>query len=182
MRRIVAFVLLVTACGGETRDKPETLVKLKQCQDQVDKDKKSRDELASQLVELQGASKELVVRFEGDVLTIEPSKGGAAQAPLDPKVSEKLSKGFLTRVQKSRGTIQKCYEQMLKKNSALGSKTISLKIYATFSGSGEFQKLELNPAMDRAFETCIEGVVQGWKVEPVGQTVTFQSGVSLTPS
>jgi hypothetical protein len=44
--------------------------------------------------------------------------------PLDDKVAKEASKQFIDVVGKSRGAIQKCYEQALKKDTSLQAKTV----------------------------------------------------------
>ena len=53
--------------------------------------------------------------------------------PIDDKAAAAASKKFIDVVEKSRGAIQKCYEQALKKNTGLQATTITLTVTASFA-------------------------------------------------
>src|SRR6476620_1799862 len=139
MRRysiVIVAALAMGGCKGKTEVKPypQTQADLDQCKKTVDeKDKliKAEEEENARLMREKGSGGEIVVTIEGNALTVKPATGGAVH-PIDDKVAAAASKEFLDVVAKSRGAIQKCYEQALKKNSAIQAKTITLVVSASF--------------------------------------------------
>ncbi|MEZ4368889.1 MAG: hypothetical protein R2939_21810 [Kofleriaceae bacterium] len=184
----VALALVtLAACKGETtyKDTPDTLAKVTSLQASItEKDKLIKDyELRISTLERDGAgggSGELLITFEGDVLKVSPAKAGA-RPQIDDAAAAALSQKFIDVVQKSRGAIQKCYEQALKKNSSLQARSVTLKISASFAASGEFQKTSFNGLGD-PFDACLRAVAAKWKLPAGTAPVTFQAPVSLTPS
>jgi hypothetical protein len=193
MRRAYAIVLVVlvaaaaTGCKGETvyKDKQDTLDKLDALQKQLDAQKAqikqlTDDNAACQLAKGQGG--EIVVTIEGDIAKIKPGHGGGGGAAIDDATTAKESQAFLDMVQKSRGAIQKCYEQALKKNSGLQARTISLKLSAKFQASGDFSGSDFNPSLGDVFDGCLRTVAGRWKMPAAPAAMTFQANVSLSPT
>jgi len=117
---LAALASLASACRGETVVKadPQTQSDLDNCKKNLDeKDKliKAEEEENARLMREKGSGAEIVVSIEGNALTVKPGKPGEVR-PVDDKVAAAASKEFLNVVAKSRGAIQKCYEQALKKN------------------------------------------------------------------
>ncbi len=190
---IAALAVVATAAGCKktvTKDSEATLQKLKDLEAQLaDKDtyiQKLRDENA----ELQRggspvpADGEWVFTIEGDALVIKarPSGGGGGGGDVDDGTATKLSEQFITMVQRSRGSIQKCYEQALKKSTGLQARTVNLKVSASFSSSGAFSRVTFSPELPEIFDTCLRGVAGKWKMAGVPQVMTFQASVKLTPT
>src|SRR5688572_30777540 len=145
MRNAIAILLVaVVGCKGETvvKPDPQTKADLDQCQkDKAEKDKliKAVEDENARLMRNQGSGAEIVVSIEGNALTVKPGQPGEVR-PLDDKAIAAASKEFLDVVAKSRGAIQKCYEQALKKNTGLQAKTITLNVSASFSAAGQYQR------------------------------------------
>lgn len=186
---IVVALVCVVGCKGETKykDSNETLAKLDNCNKQV----AAKDDLiksyADKQAELENQLKnqELVVTIDGDALTVRPhgSGGGTGGGHVDDETAKALSADFLDQVQKSRGAIQKCYEQALKKNTGLQARTVTLKVSASFASSGSFQRTSFNPSLGDTFDNCLRGVAGKWKLsKPAPSSMTFQASVSLVPA
>jgi hypothetical protein len=92
------------------------------------------------------------------------------------------SKEFLNVVARSRGAIQKCYEQALKKNTGLQAKTVTLSVSASFAPSGQFKSSNFAPSLGDTFDNCIRTVAAKWALPTSSPAMTFKAQVSLTPS
>ena len=102
--------------------------------------------------------------------------------PIDDKATAAASKEFLDVVAKSRGAIQKCYEQALKKNTGLQAKTITLSVSASFSNAGAYKSASFSPSLGDTFDNCIKTVASKWQLPANSPAMTFKAQVSLTPS
>jgi hypothetical protein len=188
-RHSIAFVLsalIATGCKGETvvKPDPQTQADLDQCRkDKDEKDKRIaalQDENA-QLMREKGSGAEIVVAIEGNALTVRPYNGPGGP-PLDDKAAAAASKEFLDVVARSRGAIQKCYEQALKKNTGLQAKTVTLTVSATFTDKGAYKAATFQPSLGDTFDTCIHAVAQKWALPTNSPAMTLRAQVSLTPS
>ncbi|TMQ09263.1 MAG: hypothetical protein E6J90_38430 [Deltaproteobacteria bacterium] len=181
-------VTLVTGagCKGEKiiQPDPQTKADLEQClRDKAEKDKLNKalgDENAA-LMREKASGAEIVVSIEGNALTVKPGSPGEVR-PLDDKVVGEASKEFLNVVEKSRGAIQKCYEQALKKNTGLQAKTVTLSVSASFAPSGQFKSSNFAPSLGDTFDACIRTVASKWVLSSSSPAMTFKAQVSLTPS
>lgn len=191
MRHVIAILLptaLVFGCKGETaaKDTPETLRNLKVCNDSLEEAKKLaqavQDENA-RLMREKGSGSEIVVAIEGNMMTVKPAKPGETR-PIDDKVVAAASKEFEDLVHKSRGAIQKCYEQVLKKDTNLQARTVTLTLSATFTGGGAYSSSSFHATQNLGdtFDNCMKTIAQKWQLPQNSQTMTFKAQVSLTPS
>lgn len=183
---LLAGLIGLAACKGETvvKDNPDTLRDLDICKKTLDEKNKLitaiQDENA-RLMRNQGSGAEIIVAIEGNALTVRPGTPGTTP-PIDNKVAAAASKEFLNLVEKSRGPIQKCYEQALKKNSALQAKTITLNVSASFSNQGAYQSSNFSPSLGDVFDNCMKAVASKWALPSNSPAMTFKAQVSLTPS
>jgi hypothetical protein len=179
-------VTLAAGCKGEKviQPDPQTKADLDQClRDKAEKDKLNKalgDENAN-LMREKTAGGEIVVSIEGNALTVKPGQPGEVH-PLDDKVVGEASKEFLNVVAKSRGAIQKCYEQALKKNTGLQARTVTLSVSASFAPSGQFKSSNFAPSLGDTFDNCIRTVASKWALSTTSPAMTFKAQVSLTPS
>ena len=175
----------VAGCKGEKviQPDPKTKADLEQClRDKADKDgliRAEEDENAA-LIREKGRAAEIVVTIEGNALTVKPGAPGEVR-PLDDKVVGEASKEFLDVVEKSRGAIQKCYEQALKKNTGLQARTVTLSVSASFA-AGQFKSSNFAPSLGDTFDNCIRTVASKWTLPSTSPAMTFKAQVSLTPS
>lgn len=165
-------------------DRPETLDALKKCQDNAEENKKLIASYEAEISRLQrgggaGGAGEVVVTIEGE---IKPARPGSPAVNIDPKILAAQSQSFIDIVQKSRGAIQKCYEQALKKDTNLQARTVTLNVSASFSAAGQFQRTSFTPVISEAFDSCLRGVAAKWQLPASPQPMTFKAQVSLTPS
>jgi hypothetical protein len=186
---LAVLVVAVTACKGETVIKPDP--KTQSDLDQCNKDKQALTDYKKQLeasnIDLQnkagsGSSTEIVVSIEGNALTVRPAKQGEPAHPIDDKATAAASKAFLNLVAQSRGGIQKCYEQALKKRSDLQAKTVTLIVSASFTGTGAFQSSNFQPSLGDVFDACMQSIAAKWVMPTNSPAMTFKAPVSLTPS
>lgn len=194
-RKSVVFIACLAAglgagCKKTTyKDTPQTLEKLASLENQLkDKDtyiQKLRDENANlQRDGVTPGDNEWVFTINGDalVLTSKPSKGGGGGGVPDDATATAMSEQFLGLVSKARGSIQKCYEQALKKSTGLQARTVNLKLSASFAASGKFNRVSFSPDLPEAFDTCLRTVASKWTMPAAKQTMTFQANVKLTPT
>jgi hypothetical protein len=185
---LTAVAFLTVGCKGETtyKDTRETLDKLDGCQKQLAEKDKLNADYAARITQLEAdaaKSGEIIVSIEGDALTVKAGRSGGGSTPaIDDKTAAAMSQDFLDQVAKSRGAIQKCYEQALKKNTGLQARTVSLKLSASFAASGAFQRTSFNPSLGDTFDDCLRGVAGRWKLKPAPSAMTFQASVSLIPA
>ncbi len=187
-RTSIPFVLLVLgACKGETKIQPDpkTQADLESCRAAMtEKDKLCKsleDENARLLREKGGTAGDIIVSIEGNALTVKPGKPGEVR-PIDDKQAGEASKQFIDVVAKSRGAIQKCYEQALKKDTSLQARTITLTVSASFSQAGGYKSSSFSPSLGDTFDTCIKTVAGKWALPQSSPAMTFKAQVSLTPS
>jgi hypothetical protein len=183
-----ALIALATiaACKGEKviQPDPQTKADLDQClKDKAEKDKliKAEEDENARLMREKGSGAEIVVSIEGNALTVRPGKPGEVR-PVDDKVVGEASKEFINVVERSRGAIQKCYEQALKKNTGLQAKTVTLSVSASFAPSGQFKSSNFAPSLGDTFDNCIRTVASKWALPTNSPAMTFKAQVSLTPS
>ena len=185
---LAALVVTLGAGAGCKGDKviqpdPQTKADLERClRDKDEKDKLIKAEEAenAQLMREKGKGAEYVVSIEGNALTVRPGAPGEVR-PLDDKTVGEASKEFLSVVEKSRGAIQKCYEQALKKNTGLQARTVTLSVSASFA-SGQVKGSNFAPSLGDTFDACIRTVASKWTLPTSSPAMTFRAQVSLTPS
>jgi hypothetical protein len=182
----LAAATLGAACKGETvyKDTPDTLDKLANLQKELDAKKSLLQQKDDEIAECQrkATGGEIVVTIEGDALKVKPGHSGGGTPGVDEATTAKQSQAFLDMVQRSRGAIQKCYEQALKKNSALQARTVSLKLSAKFAATGDFNGSSFDPSLGDVFDNCLRTVAGRWKMPAAPAAMTFQAHVSLSPT
>ncbi|MCA9675051.1 MAG: hypothetical protein H6709_15980 [Kofleriaceae bacterium] len=187
---LLCAAVLTTGCKGKItyKDTPETVSKLESMERQMaDKDtliQSLRDDNARLEREGGAAGGEYVFTIEGDALSLKtkPSHGGGGGS-IDDATATALSGQFLDLVQKSRGSIQKCYEQALKKSPGLQARTVTLKLSASFNTAGKFTRVTFSPPdLPDLFDSCLRGVAGKWQMPAAPAAMTFQAQLSLTPT
>ncbi|MDX2086702.1 MAG: hypothetical protein SFX73_02575 [Kofleriaceae bacterium] len=179
---------LLVGCKGEKviQPDPQTKADLDSCiasKSEKEKFCKSLEDEVARLTREQGSgSSEIVVSIEGNALTVKPGKPGDPPRPIDDKAAGEASKQFIDVVAKSRGAIQKCYEQALKKDAGLQARTITLTVSASFSNAGAYKSASFSPSLGETFDACIRGVATKWALPTNSPAMTFKAQVSLTPS
>ena len=185
---VVLAGVLVAGCKGETKYQPDpqTEKDLEICKTNLNEKNKlvaSLQESNTQL-QMKGSAAEMVVSIEPSGaqcnLTVRPPRPGEVH-PVDDKVAAAASAEFYAVVNKSRGAIQKCYEQALKKSTGLQSKSVTLTVSATFA-KGAYQNGSFAPSLGDTFDNCMRAVAAKWTLKPDSPAMTFKAPVSLTPS
>lgn len=189
----LGLVAVATATAGAVGCKEKTVVK-PDPQTKADLDacmtakaakeqlcKSLEDENARLMREKGSGGGEIVVSIEGTALTVKPGKPGELR-PIDDKLAGEASKQFIDVVAKSRGAIQKCYEQALKKDLRLQARTITLTVSASFSQAGAYKTSSFAPSLGSTFDECIRAVASKWSLPQNSPAMTFKAQVSLTPS
>lgn len=176
----------VAGCKGDKviQPDPKTQADLDRClKEKADKDKliKAEEEENAALMREKSSGKEIVVAIEGNLMTVKPGVPGEVR-PIDDKVVGEAAKQFQNVVEKSRGAIQKCYEQALKKDSSLQARTVTLTVSASFAQSGAYKTSSFAPSLGSAFDECIKTVASKWSLPTNSPAMTFKAQVSLTPS
>lgn len=182
----ILFVAAAIGCKGDevVKENPDTLRDFDICKKTLDEKNKLITALQDENARLMRGgvgTNEIVVAIEGNALTVRPGKPGQ-QRPVDDKVAAAASKEFLNVVEKSRGAIQKCYEQALKKNANLQARTITLTVSASFSQAGAYQSSNFSPSLGDTFDSCMKTVAGRWSLPTSSPAMTFKAQVSLTPS
>jgi len=186
---VVLLGVLAAGCKGETvvKDNPDTLRDLDVCKKSLDE----KNKLIAALQEEAARTKptgdgEVVVAIEGNLMTVKAnnSGGGALPPRIDDKAAAAAATEFQNVVEKSRGAIQKCYEQALKKNSAIQGRTITMTVSATFTNQGAYKSSNFAAPVNLgdAFDNCIKAVASKWALPQNSPAMTFKAQVSLTPS
>jgi hypothetical protein len=175
----------VAGCKGDKviQPDPKTQAELDRClKDKADKDKliKAEEDENAALMREKSSGKEIVVAIEGNLMTVKPGAPGEVR-PIDDKVVGEAAKQFQNVVERSRGAIQKCYEQALKKDTGLQARTVTLSVSASFT-SGQFKGSNFAPSLGDAFDACIRTVASKWTLPPSAPAMTFKAQFSLTPS
>jgi hypothetical protein len=189
MRTISLLLLVLAACKGETKIQidPQTQKDLDAANEKLATLRTEVTQLREENTKLQTkqAPGEITVAFEDKpekcMITVRPGKPGEPVRPIDDKATELASKQFYDLVRKSRGAIQKCYEQQLKKTSGLQSKTITMYVKASFTQTGAYQSSSFSPSIGDTFDTCMKSVASNWKLPQNSIAMTFQAPVTLTP-
>ena len=185
---VILLGVLAGGCKGETvyKDRDETLRDLDVMKKTVEEKNKLIAALQAEAARNgSGGQCEVVVAIEGNALTVKGGGGGGGGTPtppVDTKAAAAGTKEFLDVVAKSRGAIQKCYEQALKKTTGLQSKTVTLTVSASFSQAGGYQSSNFSPSLGDTFDNCIKTVASKWALPTNSPAMTFKAQVSLTPS
>lgn len=183
---LVAATALATGCKGDKAPEVDSQTKadLEKClKDKAEKDKliKAVEDENARLMRGSATGGEIVIAIEGNALTVKAGKPGQV-APLDEKAAAAASKEFIDVVAKSRGTIQKCYEQALKSNNAPQAKTVTLTVSASFSQAGAYKTAAFSPSLGDTFDKCMRTLAEKWQLPENSPAMTFRAQVSLTPS
>jgi hypothetical protein len=183
---ILLSLLLGSACKDSTvKPDLETQKALDSCKKTLEEKDKLIQAMSDEAASLRrgGAGNEIVVVLEGNALTVKPPKPGENR-PIDDKAVAVASKEFYDIVQSSKGAIQKCYEQALKKNTNLQAKSVTLTVSASFSNQGAYQNASFSASapLGDTFDNCMKTVATKWSLPAGSQAMTFKAQVSLTPS
>jgi hypothetical protein len=184
---LLVVLLAGSFCGCKTKEATkqdsQAAKDLADCQrDREEKDKYiAKLQEASTKQQMEKGGGELVVTIEGAKMTVRAGQPGEA-LPVDEKVAAAGVQEFLGILEQSRGAIQKCYQQALKKSSGLQSQVVSLTVQATFTPQGTVAASSSAPSLGEAFDGCLKQVAQRWTIKGASSTTTYRQVVQLKPS
>jgi hypothetical protein len=189
-------VAFAVACKGkvEYRDNPEVVSKLEACQKGLDEKAKYIKDLEARVAELEmkpAGQGEVVVMLsgplpDGAIMEIKGGAGphGASAPPSEPRGNaddEKLYEAFIAAVKSSRGSIRKCYQNALKKDTSLQARTVTLDIAVDYGTSGKVSGSTFSPRISQHFNECMAVIAGRWKLPAMPRAVTFKARQLLTP-
>ncbi|HTE56167.1 MAG TPA: hypothetical protein VK698_35185 [Kofleriaceae bacterium] len=180
---IAALVALgLGACKGKTKtqEDPESTQKLTDCEKNLKEKEAYIATLEKRLADGEGAT--VVVNIEGEAMKIsgkgphELADGSAGNAD-----DAKLYEAFLASLRKSRGSIQKCYQNALKNNATLQARSVTLAIEVQYKASGAVTDASFSPRIDESFDRCMDAVTKRWTLPAMPRAVAFNYKQTLTP-
>jgi hypothetical protein len=182
---VAPVAMSVSGCKTKevTKPDPETVKQLTDC----NRGKEEKDKYIAKLQEenarlqMQKGGGEIVVTVQGGSITVRPGQPGGT-LPIDERAAAAGVQEFLGIVERSRGAIQKCYEQALKKSTGLQSQEISLTVYATFNPTGAVESSSSAPSLGEPFDGCFKQVAQKWTLKGSSASMTYRQVVQLKPS
>ena len=182
---LVALTLVLTAlgaCKGKTKykDSPETLTNLKNCEEGL---KQKQDYIASLEKRIQELEGELVkVDISGEAMKVVGKGPHERTRPTGGNADDlKLYEAFVAALQRSHGSIQKCYQTALKNNATLQSRSVTLNIEVQYRNSGQVSNSSFSPRIDASFDRCMEAVAKRWTLPAMPRAVAFNYKQTLTP-
>ena len=186
---LVLIVAGVAGCKGKTevRADPQVAKDLEICRSEGTDKATLITSLEGQLADLKragggGGGAGIVVTLEGGILGVNSKAAGIGASRIDNKTAMAMSRQFINLVTKSRGQIQKCYQQVLKTNTSLQARAVSLQLKASFAPSGDFESTSSSPSLGETFDACLSGIAAKWKMPAASESMTFQAPLSLKPS
>jgi hypothetical protein len=179
---LLASLALSGCKDKEVKPDPELANKLEACE----RDKREKDNLIAMLqdqnskLQMHKSGGSIIVTIQGGALTVTPEQGGSL--PIDERAAAAGVQEFLGIIERSRGAIQKCYEQALKKSTGLQSRKVDLMVEATFAPQGTLSAASSAPSLGETFDGCLKQVAQKWTVKGSSSTMTYRQVVQLKPS
>lgn len=192
--RFILLLLAIAVSGAgckakvEYKDRQETLDRLADLEKAV----KDKDALINQLNRKVVEGGGVVVSMEGPKDNGEPgaimeihggglhgggSHGGGGNAAADTKIYE----AFIKQIAQSRGSMQKCYENALKKRSDLQARTVTLNIKVDYRSSGKVSGAHFNPRISDGFNRCMRVVADRWSLPKMPRVASFNYRTRLVP-
>lgn len=182
---LVAVTLMLTAlgaCKGKTKykDSDATLQKVKDCEAGL---KEKQEYIASLEKRIQEMEGEMVsVNIEGEPMKVVGKGPNERTKPAGGNADDlKLYEAFVAALQKSHGSIQKCYQLALKNNATLQSRSVTLNIQVQYKTSGQVSASSFNPRIDQSFDSCMSAVAKRWTLPAMPRSVAFNYKQTLTP-
>jgi hypothetical protein len=180
---LVALTLLVAlgACKGKTKykDSPETLTNLKNCQDGLKEKQEYIASLEKRIQELEGEM--VTINLEGGMKVVGKGPNERTKPAGGNADDLKLYEAFVAALQRSHGSIQKCYQLALKNNATLQSRSVTLNIEVQYRTSGQVSNSSFSPRIDSSFDQCMSAVAKRWTLPAMPRAVAFNYKQTLTP-
>ncbi len=178
----VLVALALGACKGKTKfkDDPETTQKLTDCEKNLKEKESYIATLEKRLADGEGTT--VMVNIQGEAMTIsgkgphELTEGEAGSAG-----DAALYEAFVASLRRSRGSIQKCYQNALKNNATLQARSVTLNIEVQYKTSGSVTDARFSPRIDESFDRCMDAVTRRWTLPAMPRAVAFNYKQTLTP-
>jgi hypothetical protein len=178
----MAVALALGACKGKTqyKDDPETTQKLTDCEKNLKEKETYIATLEKRLAD--GAGSIVMVNIEGEAMKIS-GKGPHESTDGDAGSAEDavLYEAFVASLRRSRGSIQKCYQNALKNNATLQARSVTLNIEVQYKTSGSVTDARFSPRIDQSFDRCMDSVARRWTLPAMPRAVAFNYKQTLTP-
>jgi hypothetical protein len=182
---LVAVVLVLTglgACKGKTKykDSEATLQKVKDCEAGLKEKQEYIAGLEKRLQEMEGET--VAVDITGEAMKVVGKGPNERVKPTGGNADDlKLYEAFVAALQRSHGSIQKCYQLALKNNATLQSRSVTLNIQVQYKTSGQVSASSFNPRIDQSFDSCMAAVAKRWTLPAMPRGVAFNYKQTLTP-
>jgi hypothetical protein len=178
----IAVAIALGGCKGKTsyKEDPETAQKLTDCEKNLKEKEAYIATLEKRLAD--GSGTMVTVNIDGEAMKIsgkgphESTEGEAGNAN-----DAKLYEAFVASLRRSRGSIQKCYQNALKNNAALQARSITLNIEVQYRTSGAVTDARFSPRIDQSFDRCMDAVARRWSLPAMPRAVAFNYKQTLTP-
>jgi hypothetical protein len=174
--------LALGACKGKTtyKDHPETTQKLTDCEKNLKEKEAYIATLEKRIAEGEGST--VTVNIAGEAMKISGKgphelTGGEVGSADDAKLYE----AFVASLKRSRGSIQKCYQNALKNNATLQARSVTLDIEVQYKTSGSVTDARFSPRIDESFDRCMDAVTKRWTLPAMPRAVAFNYKQTLTP-
>lgn len=189
---VLLMAMIGAGCGTKTKiqENPETRENLNKCEANLKEKVAYINTLNERITALESGTNTpeegaVVVTIDGEVMKITAGKDkGPYKGTGDPKGNANdadLYKAFVSQLKRSRGSIKKCYQHALKKNSALSARTVTLNIGVDYKTSGKVKNASFSPRVSEQFNQCMDGVAQKWTLPGMPRAVSFNYKQTLTP-
>lgn len=185
--------LALWGCGEDKSNVAQNdklLTDLDACTKERDKVKGQFDNCSKAVTELRAnppsaPDEEIVVRIEGDRLTVTGKVRGGGQVVDNSPLSESEKKAVRqihVQIFATKSKIQQCYAQALKANVSLQNQPIDLDVTVTMNPNGTITNPRFDPSISAAFDSCMKTVATTWKGEPYqGKPRPVRATIALQP-
>ncbi|HUS63892.1 MAG TPA: hypothetical protein VMZ28_05075 [Kofleriaceae bacterium] len=178
------IALAATGCKGKTKykDSPEVLKERDDCKTALKEKTDYIATLEKRLADLEGQGGVVMVAISGEVMNV-TGKGPHERTgtPTGSADDLKLYEAFVAALKRSRGSIQKCYQNALKNNATLQARSVTLSIEVGYKTSGTVADATFSPRIDESFDRCMDAVAHRWTLPAMPRAVSFNYKQTLTP-
>jgi len=182
LNALLLVALALGACKGKTtyKDDPETAQKLGECETNLKAKEAYIATLEKRIAGGDGST--VLVNIEGEAMKI-TGKGPheSTEGQVGTAEDAKLYEAFVSALRRSRGSIQKCYQNALKNNATLQARSVTLNIEVQYKTSGTVTDSRFSPRIDQSFDRCMDAVARRWTLPAMPRAVAFNYKQTLTP-
>lgn len=177
---LLLLVFGASACKGKTKqkDSSETVRQLEDCKTSEEEKKQYIATLERRLADLEGQGGMVTVNIEGEAMSISGTGPSGVKGNADDAA---LYEAFVAALRRSRGSIQKCYQNALKNNAGLQGREVTLDIQVGYQTSGKVAGAQFSPRIDQGFDKCMKAVANRWTLPAMPNAVSFNYKQTLKP-